>query len=420
MNFLLFFSLFFMISSSYAEEIILNFENITDYITENNNDYKGSLRERDSQKELTGHLKRSFTPTLKAEVGTANTAESLRRKTQNYNYFETNVDINLFRGGRDNLEENARLSSLRVSNLRSEQIKFDNLNHARELYWDLVYQKEVIKILEAAVTLVQDNQKAAQKRISGGISTNTDRIDFEQSELQYKQDLQKSQILYENIQRELVAILNLPSGGTLKTQELVPHTHDHTKNEFVNSEFKPEIHRDFQFFDEKNKLFTFEKTKFSRWWTPELDIYAGVARRTDSLNQENAYTVVQENGFIGGIHLTFEFDGFNNQSISSSNYYQALANDHYKKQKMLELDAQYINAMKLFTLNHDLVHSSEENIKKSEHYLKNTRDEYSRGIKNSPDVLQASQRLITAQVRYAEVKKDYQLAKVEILGLIGK
>lgn len=398
----------------------LNFENISDYVIGYNNDYKGSLQERDSQKALTGYLKRSFLPAFKVSTGTANTSESLGKKTQNYNFLEADVDLNIFNGGRDRLEENARLTSFRLSNVRSEQVKYDNLTYARELYWDLVYQKEVTRILNAAISLILDNQKAAQKRISGGIATSTDRIDFEQSELQYKQDLQKSEILYENIQRELVALLNFPVGTSLKIDELIPHSHDHSNNEFASTEFNSEIHRDSQFYSETSQLFNFEKNKLSRWWTPNLDLYAGMTRRTNDLNHENAFTVVQENGFIGGIRLTFEFDGFNNKSVSSSKYYQAMANDYYKKQRKLELDARYSNAMKLFTLNHNLVHSSEENIKKSEYYLKNTRDEYLRGIKNSPDVLQASQRLITAQVRYAEIKKDYQLAKVEILGLVGK
>lgn len=410
----------FVSFNSFGETITLTFDSLSDYVVGNNNDYKGSLQERDSQKALTGYLKRSFLPALKVSAGTANTAESLNKKTQNYNFLEADIDLNIFKGGRDRLEENARLSSLRVSNVRSEQVKYDNLTRARELYWDLVYQKEVTRILNAAISLIFDNQKAAQKRISGGIATSTDRIDFEQSELQYKQDLQKSEILYENIERELVALLNLPLGTVLNTEVLIPHSHDHSKNEFANTEFNSEFHRDFQFYSETSQLFNFEKTKLSRWWTPDLDLYAGMTRRTNDLNHENAFTVVQENGFIGGIRLTFEFDGFNNKSISTSKYYQAMANDYYKKQRKLELDARYSNAMKLFTLNHNLVHSSEENIKKSEYYLKNTRDEYLRGIKNSPDVLQASQRLITAQVRYAEIKKDYQLAKVEILGLVGK
>ena len=405
---------------SFSDEIELSFDDISKYVTSQNYDYKGSLFERDSQERLTGYLGRSFIPNLKLEMGTANTARKLNQNTQNYNYLATDLDMNIFKGGRDMLEENARQSSLRISDIKSEQIKYEVLSNARKLYWELVYQKEVIKILDLAISTIKENQKSAQKRISGGIATSTDKIDFEQSELQYQLDYQKAKILYQNLQRDLVAHLVLSPGTTLNTQEYIPNNHDHAKSEFAENTFSPEMHRDFQLYDQRTQLFTFQKTKLSRWWTPHIDLYAGYTKRTEDIGQENAYTIVQENGLIGGIRMTLEFDGFDNQSMSTSEHYQAMANDNYKMQKRIELDTEYINATKLFNLNHELVHASEENIKKSEHYLKNTREEYLRGIKNSPDVLQASQRLITAQIRFAEVKKDYQLAKVAILGLLGK
>ena len=92
--------------------------------------------------------------------------------------------------------------------------------------------------------------------------------------------------------------------------------------------------------------------------------------------------------------------------------------DHLKKQKVLELQSQYANSYELYVLNHDLVHSAEENNKIAQRYYENVWNEYTRGVKNSPDVLQAFTRIVEAKLRYADIKKDYQIARAQIKGYL--
>ena len=69
---------------------------------------------------------------------------------------------------------------------------------------------------------------------------------------------------------------------------------------------------------------------------------------------------------------------------------------------------------------HDLIHSVEERVALAGHYLSNTLNEYDRGVKNSPDVLSASQRLISFRRRLTELRRNYQIAKVDVLSLSGE
>ena len=69
---------------------------------------------------------------------------------------------------------------------------------------------------------------------------------------------------------------------------------------------------------------------------------------------------------------------------------------------------------------HSLVHEAEENITRANRYYKLTQSEYSRGVKNSPDVLGASEKVFEANKRYLEILKDFQVSKTHILSKIGK
>ena len=73
---------------------------------------------------------------------------------------------------------------------------------------------------------------------------------------------------------------------------------------------------------------------------------------------------------------------------------------------------------KLTTLN-DRLNLEEKNLSKSEEYYKITLSEYRRGVKNSPDMVGASERLVEARIRNLEYRKDYYLTKLKIYELVS-
>lgn len=86
-------------------------------------------------------------------------------------------------------------------------------------------------------------------------------------------------------------------------------------------------------------------------------------------------------------------------SIARSKENEARANQ-------LEIEREMQNAVKRLDLAHNLVHGAEENAQIVSDYRKGILDEYSGGIKNSPDVLQVHQRWIESKTRFAEIKKN--------------
>ena len=67
----------------------------------------------------------------------------------------------------------------------------------------------------------------------------------------------------------------------------------------------------------------------------------------------------------------------------------------------------------------DRLNLEEKNLSKSEDYYKITLSEYKRGVKNSPDMVGASERLLEARIRNLEYRKDYYLTKLRIYELVS-
>ena len=90
------------------------------------------------------------------------------------------------------------------------------------------------------------------------------------------------------------------------------------------------------------------------------------------------------------------------------------------KQILRNLKAGMQTIRQELTVTHELIPSSEKILAEAKKYLGRTSVEYTRGVKNSPDMLGATNRYFDTRKRVMEMKRDYQLAKVRLLGLIGK
>jgi outer membrane protein TolC len=99
---------------------------------------------------------------------------------------------------------------------------------------------------------------------------------------------------------------------------------------------------------------------------------------------------------------------------------EALGLAKISEQQKYEIHVHVENEMSELDLLHSQVHLAEENIKLAEKYYKLTESEYSRGVKNSPDVLGASNRLLEIKDKQLQIVRDFQISKAHILSKIGK
>jgi len=380
--------------------------NLNDLI-DKNPDVQSLLKRLKSSESLKGSLTRSFLPKVSLSYG--------REKFSTGPYHSLNqshggieAEINIFNSGKDKIESSIRDNQAEIAKIDATLIRSQVLAELKKAMSHYAYLMEIKTITSSGMLQNEENLKSAKKRINAGLASETDSLDFKQLEIQFKQEI--STLDYElGVTQRLISTLlgNDPNDG-LVTKFSNEHP-DHSDESKLNLRGKSLMVKKVELHKEATYL---EYKKDKRWWAPKLDIYGYALRFTQ---KEREYTPSDErNDVTFGFKFSLPiFDG--GEGYIGAQAIKALveAKRSEVRSQELSLQRQSLDALKKLELAHALIHGAEENVQIMNAYRKGVLSEYSKGVKNSPDVLQASQRWIEANIRSAEVKKNYQFAKVE-------
>jgi outer membrane protein TolC len=398
-----------------TETMSLSAEDLPRLIQEKNGNVVGARSLKEAAENRTGHLSRSFLPNLSLQAG-GEVFQTGPYSTRTQPYGSAEARINLFRGGRDALEEEARTHHVTQADASIQKAQDAELLEARRLYWKLVFNRELIDRLGAASSQNEKFLDAANRRIARGLSTDTDRLEFQiyRSELHEELESLRHETLL--IETSLAASLALPSVPQFTTEGKIAHIHD---DALLAAEIDPASHPDVRSLAAGREALLAQGKQAGRWWMPQVDAYGGyylyTLRDRDYLQQGMRTDVA------AGLKLTLEaFDGLQSKASAAALSAQAAGYERQAEQRRRTVSAQVLVAREELKHDHELIHQSEERIEQGRKYLQRTVDEYGRGVKNSIDVLSGAQRSLSFERQYAERKRDYQLTKAGLLALLGK
>lgn len=361
---------------------------------------------------LKGSLTRSFMPKVMLSYGHERyTTGPYLNVTQPYGGIE--AKINIFNSGRDSVLNEQREKEARVASIdgvvTKVQIKAETLRSMSQL----AYLIELKDILVQANEINKSNLKAAQTRISSGLATNTDSLDFKQQEISLTQQITSLDYEIGIVKRVISVLLGLQPETDISLQFVNSHP-EHNPNFTFNPDFNNSLL--VKKADLQSEISFLEKKQASKWWTPSADIYAYALRFTQ---KEREYpTPGQRNDTGIGFRITFPiFDGGEGYRVAQSKAALARSQEAVANFRRLEVQRDISNAKNKLELAHELIHGAEDNVTVMDQYRSGILNEYKRGIKNSPDVLQASQRWIQSRTQFAEVKKNYQFARADSMYL---
>lgn len=372
-----------------------------------------SLNERVKAAEiLKGSLTRSFLPKVMLSYGHEKyTTGPYNGVNQPFGGIEGRV--NVFNSGKDSLfgeqrEREADLARM-SSTVLKQQIKAETLKTMSQF----AYLLELRGILEKALELNEINLKGAKQRIASGLATTTDTLDFQQQNISLNQQITTLDFDIKVVKKMLAVLIGQDPGSDLNLDFENSHP-EHSSSLSLNLNFNNSLL--VKQADLAKEISLLEQKQSSRWWAPSVDIYAFALR---FLQKEREYASPGQRNDAGmGFRITMPiFDGGEALRVSQSKAAIARSNDALAKYRRFEVKRDVENAQNKLELAHNLIHGAEDNVNVMDKYRSGILSEYNRGIKNSPDVLQASQRWIESRIQFAEVKKNYQFAKADSMYL---
>lgn len=390
-------------------------ESLRSLVEARNSELSSARAEAEAADERRGSWGRSFLPALEVDAA----VESFRsgrdsQKTQPTHGIEAR--LNLLNGGRDRIEGERRDLGAQRGRVRVTRVFSEELETARTLYWEILYLQEKLLLLDEALATNSRNLAQANRRIKSGVSTDSDRFEFEMNEVDLKRSLAEARLEF-NKKRELLALaLGLDKDAPASFPEKLGHdheidktaVHDHAAHDFLSKELELEA-RDLELAREVT----------SRSWWPKLDAYALVRQHNE---REKEFTAPEDRVESAvGLRLSLELAaGFESAREGSARAKEASAARARARRKQEEVEVHLRAEKAELSLLHDQVHEAERNIARAESYYKLTQSEYARGVKNSPDVLGAAEKLFERRHKLLEILRDFQIAKAHFLSKHGR
>lgn len=409
----MFLTLIFSIAS-FAQTLPISSEGLKALIQAKNAKIRAQQSEIEAAQARTGHWGRSFLP--KAELyGAGETFKSGSQASKTQPTYGAEVHVNLFNGLKDQKEESLRELEVDKRKIHGQKLLAEELQKARSSYWQILFLQEKQDLLKSAIEVNGQNLKAAGRRIKSGVATESDRVEFEMKEVELKREIAENGVALSILKRDLGLMVGLDAAQIQLAEKL---GHDHDFAQFLKHTDKDHdfVYRDQEVQAEQLSL---KAQQQKGMWLPKIDVFAGYNQYNEREKEfadpsDRTETVV-------GLRATIDLaSGFDSVAEARSSMAEAQSTRVLAEHKKREVENHLEGEMAELKLLHDQVHAAEENIERAQKYYRLTQSEYGRGVKNSPDVLGASEKLFEMRHKRLEIVRDFQLAKAHVLSKIGR
>lgn len=312
--------------------------------------------------------------------------------------------INLYRGGRDSNIGSKILTQIEIIKIERE-IKKRNLNI------------ESFKIISALNNIVKDNQfiieelknnkieqKMAKKKVDAGLTTSVDLLDFELKSENLSNEIEKNNL--KSSEQKLV-LANL-YGGSVELEVILKKFSDVSQSSLstIEGDQSPDI----LLLKKQIELSELDKKNIKAEYLPTVDFEAKWGQISP---QEKLLSSNREHQVALNINIPL-FSGFSTEGKLQQAIKEVTQKKRELRQGELNLSSQKEIILKKIDLFKRLLSSNEHLLVKAQKYLELTIGEYKRGIKNSPDVILASDKRLELERKIIETQNELSVATYSI------
>lgn len=401
-------------SQAPTKDKVILFRDLPKLVRDKNENVQAADLSVQAFKERTGSLTRSFLPKVSAMAGN----EELKAGSSDdrQNYWKVEARMNLYRGGRDSLEDQIRSSRWSsAQNLR--QLEFNSeLKEARQVYWKIVAGEKILKDFQEALSKNEINLRSAIKRAGAGVTTAADAVQFELNRTLLNQDLKKQTLDLDLLRNRLSVALGLDSHETIQVESEFPHPDE---DKIAVADLKPNENIEINSLKNREATEKLVSDQAGRWWLPKVDIYASYG--IPSLKDEYTRALRRETEYYGGVMVGIVLgEGFDSRNESNARLLESRALEKRKSHKLRELTANDHELRHDMKLLHELIHDADKDIDKSARFVKLTETEYARGVKNGPDLLEAVRNHFEFRQKRYQLYREYFETKAELQSLVAE
>lgn len=314
--------------------------------------------------------------------------------------------LNLYRGGRDSGLQ--KINELELSSMKLErEIQIRNTSIASFKITSAInlITKE-LKLIKEELNNNKSQKLMAQKKLNAGLTTSIDLIDFDLKDDALTNELDMLELKKETLKKELIALF----GGNLSEPELDIMLVDSSDKTMTASASNYNNSVKIAHTKKQIDLSAVTQKNVKAEYLPSIDLEAKWGQITPhesftKNSREYAFLVNVSFPLFSGFNTDYKFQ----QSVlESTQKEKALRQTETEEKSLFDLESKKIELAKkvLVSLNRSLAQSIQ--------YKNLTVGEYKRGIKNSSDIISASDKKLEIERKILETQNELAISQITL------
>lgn len=369
-----------------------------------NEELKSLEKEISAQESLKKSTYSAFLPSLNAVGGLARIKTDDEVEKGEVGYLQGSA--NLFAGFKDRSTFDVQKKKLELSRVAYELKTRTVKEELTEVLTSMIGLHQIEKILNEEFSITQKQKQMAARKVNAGLTSQVDNYEFNlresEIEIQRRNIAREHEVAHQKLNalfnQEILdnelTTLSFASTGTLAKDLNLAAYSNHPL--IQKAKIEEEIAQS-------------EKSSVTADFLPKIDLSYSFGRLTPTEDE------VKYNESEVALLITIPlFSGFDTYYKRKASVAALASKEHEKNQVILNIKSQFEQLKARASELVELYQIVDKKLLIAEKYYNLTLEEYKRGVKNSPDLVGATERFFDSKKKKIEIQKELELVQVQL------